>query len=276
MGELKPFIFQDDMLFESQFVRVRVGAKTKSYYEELLGETLSVGQEIDAPVGWLSRKSGETISVVCTRCGKVRKIKFYNLMKYNHSFCNACSKHRKLDWMLGKVFGRLTVICFGSGILETNGRTSSTFICKCECGNEVEVRTNSLRRGEVISCDCYRKERISETNSGENNHLYNPNLSYEERIARRNVPENNRWRKAVYERDNYTCKACSKAGGHLVAHHIVPYSTNKQLRFDVDNGITLCKTCHKEFHVNFMGGYKVKCNSSDLFTFIVLKKKSNP
>lgn len=54
MEELKPFIIQDDMLFESQFVRVRVGRKNKSYYERLLDEALSLGQEIDVPVGWLS------------------------------------------------------------------------------------------------------------------------------------------------------------------------------------------------------------------------------
>lgn len=269
MEGLKPFIFQDDMLFESQFVRVRVGTTKKKYYEGLFGETLNIGQELDVPVGWLSKGSGERVSVICPRCEEIREVKFDNLMRYGHSFCSVCSKQRKNDWMLGQTFGRLTVLRLGSGILEASGKTRSTFICACECGNNVEVRANDLKKGTTTSCGCYQKERSIEVN-------YNPNLTDEERNTKRNFPENREWRKAVFERDNYTCKACSKVGGHLVAHHIVPYSTNKKLRFNVDNGITLCKTCHKEFHIDFMGGYKVKCDSSDLFNFIVLKKKSNP
>lgn len=275
MEELKPFIFQDDMLFESQFVMVKVGRRTKGYYEELLGETLSLEQEIDVPIGWLSIGSREGVFVICPRCKKNRKVIFRSLIKFGHSFCKVCTKQKSYDDMLGKTFGKLTILRFGSGILEINGARASTFICNCECGEEVEVRSNDVRRGFTTSCGCYQKERTSETHSGKNHPNYNNNLSDEERITKRNVPENKEWRKAVYERDNYTCKACNKVGVQLVAHHIVPYSTNKQLRFDVDNGITLCKACHKEFHINFMGGYNVDCNSSDLFAFIILKKKSN-
>lgn len=270
MGGLKPFIFQDDMLFKSQFVRVRVGTTTKKHYEGLFGESLNIGQELDVPVGWFTKGSNEKVSVICPRCEKARKTEFRSFMINGHSFCSFCARQKKYDFMLGQTFGRLTTIYFGTGKLDSyNGQITSTFVCKCSCGNEVEVRAISLKRGDTTSCGCYQRERIFETH-------YNPTLTDEERITRRNVPENNRWRKAVYERDNYTCKACSKVGGHLVAHHIVPYSTNKSLRFDVNNGTTLCKTCHKEFHIDFMGGYKVKCDSSDLFNFIVLKKKSNP
>ena len=269
MENLKPFIFQDDMLFGSQFVRVRVGRKNKSYYERLLDETLSPGQEIDVPVGWLPKNSKKAISVVCPRCEKVREVVFQNLVASGYSFCWSCAKRKNYTDMLGKTFGRLTVLRFGSGVLELDGTNVSTFICTCECGEEVEVRSNDVRRGTTTSCGCYQKERTFET-------LYNVNISDKERIDGRFIPEYKEWRKNVFDRDSYTCKSCSKIGGNLVAHHIVPYSTNKKLRFDVNNGITLCRECHKEFHINFMGGYKVKCNSSDLFTFIVLKKKSNP
>lgn len=56
------------------------------------------------------------------------------------------------------------------------------------------------------------------------------------------------WRKQVFERDCFTCQICKKVGGELNAHHIKPWSTNQSLRFDVNNGITLCTECHKKVH----------------------------
>lgn len=56
------------------------------------------------------------------------------------------------------------------------------------------------------------------------------------------------WRKAVFERDGYTCQMCGNdIGGNLQAHHIQPVRDNKNtlLILDVDNGITLCKKCHR-------------------------------
>lgn len=55
------------------------------------------------------------------------------------------------------------------------------------------------------------------------------------------------WKKQVLIRDNYTCQRCGNKE-NLVVHHIEKFSENKQLRFNVDNGITLCQKCHKEVH----------------------------
>jgi hypothetical protein len=55
------------------------------------------------------------------------------------------------------------------------------------------------------------------------------------------------WRKAVFGRDNFTCKDCGQYGGALQAHHIKRFSEYPKLRFEITNGITLCKTCHKKY-----------------------------
>lgn len=52
------------------------------------------------------------------------------------------------------------------------------------------------------------------------------------------------WRKAIFERDNYTCVFCKKVGGMLAADHIKPFAFFKESRFDLDNGRTLCRKCH--------------------------------
>lgn len=59
-----------------------------------------------------------------------------------------------------------------------------------------------------------------------------------------------KWRKAVFERDNYTCqnKECNQRGGELHPHHIKHKVDYPELAFELNNGLTLCVDCHKEKH----------------------------
>lgn len=57
--------------------------------------------------------------------------------------------------------------------------------------------------------------------------------------------EQEQFRKAVFERDDYTCQICEIKGGNLQADHIKPYCLYPELREDINNGRTLCVDCHK-------------------------------
>lgn len=54
-----------------------------------------------------------------------------------------------------------------------------------------------------------------------------------------------RWRREVFERDDFTCQLCRQRGGELQADHIKPQSIYPEFRFDVSNGRTLCRPCHQ-------------------------------
>ena len=61
-----------------------------------------------------------------------------------------------------------------------------------------------------------------------------------------NDPTYKKWRSNVYQRDKYCCQwpHCNQKK-YLNAHHILTWADNPGLRYDINNGITLCKTHHK-------------------------------
>ena len=69
------------------------------------------------------------------------------------------SGRKRLD-LAGKVFGRLTVICFESYLGRRNGKPTRGWRCKCACGNETHVIGNSLRKGVTRSCGCLAVETV--------------------------------------------------------------------------------------------------------------------
>jgi len=56
------------------------------------------------------------------------------------------------------------------------------------------------------------------------------------------------WREKIFRRDDWTCQKCIIKGGKLNPHHIKNFAQYKDLRFNVNNGITFCEKCHKKFH----------------------------
>lgn len=52
------------------------------------------------------------------------------------------------------------------------------------------------------------------------------------------------WRESVFKRDNFTCQICFERGGELHPDHIKQFAYFPELRFQINNGRTLCKSCH--------------------------------
>jgi len=64
--------------------------------------------------------------------------------------------------------------------------------------------------------------------------------------AIRNSPKYIEWREIVFKRDGWKCQICPQIGGKLHADHIKPFAYYPELRFDINNGRTLCVSCHKK------------------------------
>lgn len=72
--------------------------------------------------------------------------------------------------LTGQRFGRLTVICKG----ETKGHKTA-WICRCDCGEQLSVRTCDLQKGHTRSCGCLQREETSErsiSHGGTDTRLY--------------------------------------------------------------------------------------------------------
>jgi len=83
-------------------------------------------------------------------------------------------------------------------------------------------------------------------------------------IRIRKLTDYSNWRKTVFERDDYTCQLCGQKGGWLEVHHKKPFreilkendiktiesAVKCILIWDIDNGITYCKECHKKEDVH--------------------------
>lgn len=105
-------------------------------------------------------------------------------------------------------------------------------------------------------CKKCANEYTSTRFTGEKNHQWNPNKTDEERTHSRSGLHGEsqlKWRTKIYIRDNYTCQCCGNRSGKsnpvkLKAHHLNGYHWDKENRWNVDNGITLCEDCHDRFH----------------------------
>jgi 5-methylcytosine-specific restriction endonuclease McrA len=86
------------------------------------------------------------------------------------------------------------------------------------------------------------------TARGEDHYAYSHGKA-QRNLCDRRTAEYKQWRDAVFKRDEYTCRKCGdETGGNLRAHHIKHYSLFPEMRFDINNGITLCHDCHELEH----------------------------
>lgn len=81
--------------------------------------------------------------------------------------------------------------------------------------------------------------------SGSDNPNWQPDRSKIKKYKKRLGSLYTQWRKDCHKRDNYSCRLKSEeCSGQLEVHHIERWGEHKHLRYEVNNGITLCHFHH--------------------------------
>lgn len=180
---------------------------------------------------------------------------------------------------MGNKYAMLTVL---SRARNNHSGHYATWLCRCDCGKEKIVTSSNLRLGRVRNCGCLRSIsklgkktgprpnrkgiRVAiatefkkglipaggfETRfkKGPDHLLWKGGITSEHNLIRHGR-KYKQWRNAVYFRDRFHCQRCQKhcEEKNIVAHHVKSFTTHEHLRFIVNNGITLCRSCHLNLH----------------------------
>lgn len=198
--------------------------------------------------------------IVCEKDFKTNKSKIKNGNKFCSQKCYWESKKGKIPWNKGKALGFIPKGCFKKGNIPwckgTKGKVkawnkgkSLGFTPKMAFkkgmtpwnkGKNIKYCGGGFKKGNIA----WNKGRHPDYMQGKNHHAWKGGITPIHRAIRASV-EYEEWRKKVFERDNYTCVKCGKIGDYLNADHIKRFAEYHELRFDINNGQTLCEDCHK-------------------------------
>ena len=226
------------------------------------GRLVTTGNYESRHIGKNHKKYNRFLECVCD-CGKLVWINKYSLTSGTSKSCGCLNretlKKRSIN-ISGYEFNGCIVIDRTLNVM--CGRVSKTaWNCLCHCGNKFISTTEHIKEGTIISCGCKRWRKGSESPN------WISELNNTERS--RDNSEYKKWRFLVYKRDNFTCQICNITKVKLNAHHIMSYSRFNDLKFNLDNGVTLCECCHKEFHSKYS---KKEFTAKDYYEFKLNKK----
>ena len=167
-------------------------------------------------------------------------------IKANGLSCPKCVEESIIRYedLTGQRFGKLVV----TGIDREGSDRAMRWFCDCDCGTKHKsILASHLKAGKIISCGCvwlglsdWDKQRIG------NRVKKNATKEMSENHKIRNSTKYACWRRDVLNKDGYKCVLCGSDHRNEV-HHIYPFVDYEDLRFDINNGITLCFEHHNMF-----------------------------
>lgn len=170
-------------------------------------------------------------------CGIITRVAGTALRSGHTKSCGCLNRERvskvaKIE-EIGNRYGRLTV-------LKDVGRTDFRcvlWLCKCDCGNTLEVSGISLRSGHTQSCGCYNRDRVRETQTIHGKCSNGNTVGYPSKWT-------HEFRESIRNRDNRICRVCGtteeEENRSLSVHHI---DYNRENTTE-GNCISLCNSCH--------------------------------
>lgn len=216
-------------------------------------------------------EANKSITIICKNCGKEFTVtnSYYKKQNKHEQPISYCSIKCKNEYRSKNM---ITVKCINCGKefkKNKNQISSSGNTCSVECLRELqknswhEVKCNNcgklfrindyrFKHQKTFYCniDCKKAKLCKDKKEySEISHYLRTHDKYD------------KWRFAIYKRDEYKCVKCGTKSDKLHAHHIKPLIEivneykgnikeilNSEIFNDINNGITLCPECHKEEH----------------------------
>lgn len=152
-------------------------------------------------------------------------------------YCSQCG--REFERFASMIRDSLNYCSRPCSRLASRNRT----VVQCgHCGTELEKAVSQTRGVSRHYCNrsCRRL-----ANLGENNPSWRGGKK--RRVTSENYAKYSRWRRAVLRRDENSCQICGRTT-QLEVHHVIEWRLAPELRFVIENGKTVCKSCHDELH----------------------------
>ena len=211
------------------------------------------------------------VKITCASCNKICEKKAYNVKRVSHSFCSIpcrkkgqilypnrprkgtyfkcqiCKKSRYAKPSHVGLHRFCSLKCYG---ISQYKRININ--CKY-CNNKFWITEGELQYKRIVGRYCSKKCYSLEMRKymcGERSPLWKGGVSRKHNLIRKGAAWRE-WRKAVFERDDFTCVFCvakNEKGKWIEIHpdHIKPFAYFPKLRFELSNGRTLCAPCHRK------------------------------
>ena len=154
-------------------------------------------------------------------CGKITSVNSSSLISGKTQSCG-CLRADKTSEALSidltnQRFGKLTAIKRVESIEEASGQIRTAWLCRCDCGHEIIVKTINLRSGDTKSCGCIYSK-------GEyliNNILNNLNINFKREYAFKDLLTKKnfvmRFDFAIFDKNNeLKCLIEYQGNGHYI------------------------------------------------------------
>lgn len=259
----------------TEYVEMKWNSKNKKRYESLGYKYTKMKDSFIVKTEDLPKGSNIEVTVKCDYCGSIFNVKWYHRFNSLKNIEKDCCNNKDC---ISKKSGDVLEVNYGKRIVgqieEFKEKVKQTNLKRYGCENVfqskkikeksretmikkygVEYITQSEEMQKIIKETCMKKygvDNYAKTQEfkngirGENSPRWKKDKTTEERD--RYTLEYREWRSEVFEKSNYTCQKCGARHVLLNAHHIYNWKDYNDLRYEVSNGVCLCRDCHIDFH----------------------------